>query len=321
MAPIVEIKKLCKRFSAGTMAVYDLSFEVGEGEVLGFIGPNGAGKSTTLKILATILKPTSGDAIVGGASVVRQPALVRRLIGYMPDVCGLYDEMLVADYLRFFASVYGIKRQAADRSVADVLALTGLSGKADATCGALSRGMSQRLHLARVLLHDPKLLLLDEPAAGLDPRARIEFRDLVLTLKKMGKSLIISSHILSELGEMCDSIAVIEKSKLVYAGKVEGATDRVADLGRVYRIQIIEEPDKGHTRNDLLETLRGRPFVDAARDGDRPGQVLVRFKPDFKDFASLNRDLIERQWLVEEFGEERVRLEDAFLHLTKGIVQ
>ena len=321
MTHLVEIDSLTKKFPGGVLAVYNLSFNVEEGEVLGFIGPNGAGKSTTLKILATILKPTAGDARVAGYSVSRQPDVVRRLIGYMPDVCGLYDDMLVVDYLRFFASVYGIKHAAAEKSVADVLTLTGLAGKAGGTCGTLSRGMSQRLHLARVLLHDPKLLLLDEPAAGLDPRARIEFRDLVLTLKKMGKTLIISSHILSELGEMCDSICVIEKSKLVYAGKVEGATDKVSEQGVVYRILIDEELDQGRARIDLAETVRALPAVDAVRDGDRPGQILVRFKPEFRDFASINRELIERKWKVHEFAEERVRLEDAFLHLTKGMTQ
>lgn len=317
---MVTTKRLRKTFKK-TVAVKGLDLEVQTGDVVGLIGPNGAGKSTTLKMLATLLRPTAGDATVAGHSVSREPARVRRAIGYMPDVCGLYEEMLVHEYLRFFCSVYGTRGQKAEQIIDDVVSLTGLDGKINDACGGLSRGMSQRLHLARVLLHDPKLLLLDEPASGLDPRARIEFKDLVLTLKGMGKTLIISSHILSELGEMCDAIAVIEQSELVYQGPVEAAMDQVRDEGRIFDLVIMEEPSEGRTVADLGEVVGGFEYVDAVRDAEQAGALLVRFKPGFRDVYRLNQELVARGFRVERFAEQELRLEEAFLHITKGIVQ
>lgn len=318
MKTLVETRDLSKDFGS-TKAVDSVSFRLEEGEVMGFIGPNGAGKSTTLKMLATVLKPSSGTALIDGYSVRDDKQRVRRLIGYMPDVCGLYEEMLVHEYLRFFCSVYGKRGKAAEKSIDDVLGLTGLESKINETCMSLSRGMSQRLHLARVLLHDPKLLLLDEPASGLDPHARLEFRDLVATLKGLGKTLIISSHILSELGEMCDTITVIEQSKLVYSGTLESANDQVRSEGRVFELRARVEAE--HSAADLLEISRGFPFVDAVREGDEPGSVHVRFKPDYEDFFNLNAELVKRGFKIESFSEEELRLEEAFMHLTRGRVK
>ena len=318
MGFLVETKNLSKRFGT-TKAVDSVSFHLEEGEVMGFIGPNGAGKSTTLKMLATVLKPSSGTALIDGYSVRDDKQRVRRIIGYMPDVCGLYQDMLVHEYLRFFCNVYGKRGQAAEKSIDDVLGLTGLESKINETCMALSRGMSQRLHLARVLLHDPKLLLLDEPASGLDPHARLEFKELVSTLKGLGKTLIISSHILSELGEMCDTITVIEQSKLVYSGTLESANDQVRSEGRVFELRARVEEE--HSAADLLEITRGFPFVDAVREGAEPGRVLVRFKPDYEDFFNLNAELVKRGFKVEGFTEEELRLEQAFMHLTRGRVK
>ncbi len=320
MSHLVEIDRLTKRFGSFT-AVQDLTFNVEEGTILGFIGPNGAGKTTTLKMLATILIPSSGDARIDGFSLHHRRNVIRRLIGYMPDVCGLYEEMPVHEYLTFFCSVYGIRRHRALDTVDKVLHLTGLEGKTAALCGALSRGMSQRLHLARVLLHDPKLLLLDEPASGLDPRARIEFKELMLTLKRMGKTLIISSHILSELAEMCDSVAIIEKSALVYCGPVKGIVERVQGDGRVFLVEALEEPAEGRSRGDLLEIAGGLPYVGAVREGNGAGQILVRFRDGFDEPFALNRELVQRGFKVTRFGEETVRLEEAFMRLTKGEVQ
>ena len=324
MTAILEAKRLRKNYGK-FCAVREFTVTVEEGEILGFIGPNGAGKSTTLKMIATILRPSAGDALVCGRSITRQANEVRRLIGYMPDVCGLYEDMQVDEYLRFFAAVYGIRGAKRSEMVAQVLDITGLQDKRLGLCGALSRGMSQRLHLARVLLHDPKLLLLDEPASGLDPRARIEFRELILTLKKLGKTVIISSHILSELGEMCDSIAVIEKSELVYTGAVGEAAGKVKDEGDVFLVRVVDRQEGDDAampgRADLLQYLESLDYVDAVRDGEDGGVVLVRFQDGFKDHHRLNSELVARKFRVEEFVAQKVDLEDAFLHLTKGIVQ
>ncbi len=319
MPPLVVVTKLTRLFGH-QHAVRGLDLRIEEGSVLGLIGPNGAGKSTTLKMLATILKPTAGDATIAGFSLTRQPMLVRRIVGYMPDVSGLYEEMLVHEYLRFFASIYGIRGEPASKAIDDVLKITGLESKINDTCGALSRGMAQLLHLARVMLHDPKLLLLDEPAAGLDPRARIEFRELVLALKRMGKTLVISSHILSELGEMCDAIAIIEKAELVYSGPVDQATAQVRSEGRVVRVVCREEPALGRSRGDLVEVLKSLAWVDAVREGEKPGEVFVRLKPELLDLSELNRELVQRGFKIERFAEEEVRLEEAFMHLTRGVV-
>ncbi|MCB1740978.1 MAG: ABC transporter ATP-binding protein [Gammaproteobacteria bacterium] len=298
-----------------------VSLEVRPGGIVALLGANGAGKTTTLKMLATILRPTSGQVTIAGHDLARDRGAIRRVIGYMPDVCGLYEEMMVHEYLRFFAAVYGIRGAAATKAIDDALQVTGLESKAEALCGDLSRGMSQRLHLARVLLHDPKLLLLDEPASGLDPRARIEFKDLVLTLRAMGKTLIVSSHILSELGEISDSVAILEQSRLVYSGPVEDISEQVHREGRVFQVRVREEPAEGRSGADLVEIVRGMPAVDAIREGDRPGQIFVRFQPDHTDHHALNAELVRRGFKVEHFGLEQVRLEDAFLHITKGLVQ
>lgn len=318
MPPLVVVKDLVRRFGA-RIAVENLTFEVEEGTVLGLIGPNGAGKSTTLKMLATLLRPNNGDATIMGHSIKGAPELVRRVIGYMPDVCGLYEDMLVHEYLRFFASIYGIKGAAAESAISSVLAVARLESHANDTCGALSRGMSQRLHVARVIIHDPKLLLLDEPASGLDPRARIDFREIVHSLKAMGKTLIISSHILSELGEMCDSIAIIEKSRLVYIGPVDAATASVREGGKLLRIRVKEAPEADRTRADVIELVRGLPSVEAVREGDREGEFLVRLKAGETSFSGINQEIVRRGYGVEHFAEEEVRLEDAFLHLTKDV--
>jgi ABC-2 type transport system ATP-binding protein len=320
MEPMVRTEHLRKHFGK-TVAVSDLDLLVERGTVVGLIGPNGAGKSTILKILATLLRPSAGNAWVDGRSVSDKAALVRRSIGYMPDVSGLYEEMVVRDYLRFFCAVYGIKGAAAQTTMDTALSLTGLTDKADQVCGGLSRGMSQRLHLARVLLHDPALLLLDEPASGLDPRARIEFRDLVLTLRGMGKTLLISSHILSELGEVCDALVIIEKSRLVFQGTVADALGRLRDEGSVFEVVIQEDPSEGRTVGDLRELVRGLPYVDAVRDGEKTASLLIRFQKDFRDHHVLNASLVARGYRIERFAEQSLRLEDAFLHLTKGLLQ
>ena len=320
MTEMVRTENLTRHFGA-FRAVDRLSLSVEEGDVFGFIGPNGAGKTTTLRMLATILRPSQGRALVAGLNVATAAARVRRIIGYMPDVFGVYEEMLVHEYLSFFAAAYRITGPARAKAVDDALNLTGLTEKRNASCRALSRGMTQRLSLARVLLHDPRLLLLDEPASGLDPRARIEFKELVLALKRMGKTLIISSHILSELGEMCNAIAIVERAQLVYCGPVEGATAQMHAQGRVYRLVVRDEPDEGRSGADAMQIVRGLPTVDAVREGDRPGQFAVRLKPGQADAWQVNRELVSRGFKVDSLAEESMRLEDVFLHLTRGATQ
>ena len=214
---MIEIRKLTKRF--GTLVAVDhLDLEIGAGDIFGFIGPNGAGKTTTMRILVTLMEPTSGFAAVDGLDVTRKGKDVRRRVGYMPDFMGVYDDLKVFEYLEFFAAAFGIEYRRRKAIVEGVLELTDLVSKQSAQVDSLSRGMQQRLGLARVLIHDPKVLILDEPASGLDPRARIEIRELLRELKRMGKTIMISSHILSELEEICDQIGIIERGQLVFGG-------------------------------------------------------------------------------------------------------
>ncbi len=216
----VQIHNL--RVSYGKLkAVRGISFEIPQGEVFGFIGPNGAGKSTTIKVLATLIRPNAGVVKIGGISVPDNPMKIRRMIGYMPDYFGTYEDLTAAEYLHFFAAAYQLPRAERERTIGDVLTLTDLNHKADAAVDSLSRGMKQRLGLARVLLHDPDLLLLDEPASGLDPRARIEVRELLKALKAMGKTIIISSHILHELAQFCTRIGIVEAGRLVAEGSLD----------------------------------------------------------------------------------------------------
>ncbi len=324
MTAILECRHLSKSYGR-LRAVQDFTITVEAGEILGFVGPNGAGKSTALKMIATILKPSSGDALVCGYSIRSDPQEVRRRIGYMPDVCGLYEALTVVEYLSFFASVYKIYGEAREKIVKEVLEITGLESKSASRCGALSRGMSQRLHLARVLIHDPALLLLDEPASGLDPRARVELRELLTTLKEMGKSIIISSHILSELGEMCDTVAMIETSKLVYVGHVDDVASGAVHEGRAYRLKLsASDPTQdvqAPSRADLIELLKGIRGVDGVREGEDEQTLLLRLLPTEARPHDILKSLLDRGFPVEEFASERLGLEDAFLHLTTGKVQ
>src|SRR4028118_1610543 len=235
---MIQIKDLTKTYRELT-AVRGLNLSIEQGDVFGFIGPNGAGKTTTIKVLATLLEPTTGVAYVDGVDVVRNPLEVRRLIGYMPDFFGVYDDVKVWEYLDFFAAAYKIPANKRKAIIDDVLELTDLTGKREAYVESLSRGMKQRLCLAKTLVHDPKVLLLDEPASGLDPRARIEFRALLKELKAMGKTIIVSSHILPELADFCTSVGIIERGQLIVAGPIDAIMREVIG-GRVLEIRVPE---------------------------------------------------------------------------------
>src|SRR5688572_24469241 len=245
------------RFYGAMAALSGLDLTVNQGDLFGFIGSNGAGKTTTLRILATFLAPTAGRATILGKDVVKDADAVRHVIGYMPDFFGVYKDMEVTEYLDFFGACYRIPASQREKTVNDVLELVGLSEKKGALIGALSRGMQQRLGLARVLIHDPQLLLLDEPASGLDPRARIEMMAILQELQRMGKTIIISSHILSELQTLCNRVAIIEKGKLIYSGPVQGVRDQLA-TGLVVWAKVLGDESRA------IELLKARSEISAA---------------------------------------------------------
>src|SRR5216117_1667894 len=265
--PAVQTLGLTRLYGAMT-ALNSLDLTVNQGDLFGFIGSNGAGKTTTLRILATFLAPSAGQALVLAHDVVRDADAVRHVIGYMPDFFGVYKDMEVTEYLDFFGACYKIPTAQREKTVNDVLELVGLSEKKGALIGALSRGMQQRLGLARVLIHDPQLLLLDEPASDLDPRARIEMMAILQELQRLGKTIIISSHILSELQTLCNRVAIIEKGKLIYSGPVQGVRDQLS-TGQVYWVTVQGDSAKA------LEILKGRTEVQEVVPSD--GQLKVTF--------------------------------------------
>jgi len=292
-------------------AVDDISFEIGRGEVFGFIGPNGAGKTTTIKMLATLMLPTEGKLTVGGFDVERQPYEVRRLIGYMPDSFGVYEDLLVWEYLDYFAALYHLGPEQRKRSISDVLELTDLSAKRTSQVMSLSRGMKQRLCLAKTLLHDPEVLLLDEPASGLDPHARIEIRELIRELCRMGKTVLVSSHILTELADFCTSIGIIEAGHLLAAGRIDDITAKLA--GNVI-LEITVKGDPG----PALEALGERPEIKRTTSDGRV--IRAEFTGRAEDVDELLEYLVGRGVRLLGFVRSEADLEDIFLKITRGIV-
>lgn len=315
-APVLEIDRLC-RFFGKLHAVHDVSFAAYPGQVMGFIGPNGAGKTTTMRILATLDTPTAGDAFICGYSVVDDPDQVRRLLGFMPDSFGKYANTTVVEYLDFFARAYGYHGERRRDAVERVLVFTELRKIADKAVITLSKGMSQRLGLGRTLIHDPQVLILDEPAAGLDPRARVELRELIRLLStQLKKTVLISSHILTELGEICDSAAIIEAGRILAAGTVEElqSAPRRQRSGRV-ALTIRVLGDAAPVERWLIQ----QPFVVAAENSG--SVVAVDFEGDETARADLLKALVAEGFPVMEFGGKLESLEDAFMAITKGIVQ
>ncbi len=307
---MIETKKLTKAYG-DLFAVSKLDLHIDAGDIFGFIGPNGAGKTTTMRILVTLLEPTAGRAYIDGLDVTRNGKKVRRLVGYMPDFMGVYDDLKVFEYLEFFAAAFGIERRKRKNIVDGVLELTDLTSKQAATVDSLSRGMQQRLGLARVLIHDPKVLILDEPASGLDPRARIEIRELLRELKRMGKTIMISSHILSELEEICDHVGIIEHGKLVFSGTLEEVNRRLGLQSKV-RVKVAANQDKA------IELLTALPVIQDVRpDGT---MLLVTFHEGEQTDGIVARTLVQGKLDVVSIQPEKLKLDDAFLQLTKGIV-
>ena len=319
---MIETINLSKRY-ADVVALDNLNLAIDAGDCFGFIGPNGAGKTTTIKILATLLKPSSGQAMIDGLTVGYQNRQIRPIIGYVPDFMGAYQDMVVTEYLEFFAACYNIHGKQRRKVVQDVLDLTDLNYKAAAEVNSLSRGMQQRLSVARVLLHDPKVLLMDEPASGLDPRARIEMRELLKELKRMGKTIIISSHILPELAELCNVVGIIERGQLLFSGTVQEALRR-ARVGHVLHVTVADRTKEAAAAlAKVTITEDPNPANGQARPGAKAAAVInVSIDPgaafDPSDVPNL---LINQGFRLTQFNEETVNLETAFMRLTKGLVQ
>ena len=313
--PMIETVNLTKKYG-DLIALDNLNLTIDEGTCFGFIGPNGAGKTTTIKILATLLKPTWGEARVDGHVIGYQNHLIRPVIGYVPDFLGAYEDMLVSEYLEFFAACYGIHGERRQRVIGEVLELTDLTLKRAADVNGLSRGMQQRLSVARVLLHDPKVLLMDEPSSGLDPRARIEMRELLKELRRMGKTILISSHILSELAELCTAVGIIEQGKLVYAGKIADMLSKAGTGGTVH--VVVDERTEDAAA--LLRQVKGILKVSLERE-DRVTRIDLSIDPRAGLVVSeIPSRLITQGFRVARFSHEPVTLETAFMRLTKGIV-
>ena len=313
--PMIQTTNLTRKYG-DLVALDNLNLNIEEGECYGFIGPNGAGKTTTIKILATLLKPSWGEARVDGKVIGYQNPDIRPVIGYVPDFMGSYDDMIVREYLDFFATCYGLDGAQRVRAVGDVLELTELNYKANAQVAGLSRGMSQRLSIARVLLHDPKVLLLDEPASGLDPRARIEIRELLKELHRMGKTILISSHILHELAELCTSVGIIEQGQLLFSGKVKDILTQ-AKVGQVIQIEVTERSEDAAS---LLRSVDGIRTVDVVSSNGRH-RIDVTIDPNSSlDQSELPNRLIAQGFRMTSMQGEQVNLETAFMRLTKGLV-
>src|SRR4051794_34266648 len=308
---MIETRDLTKMY--GDLYALDrLTLKLERGDVYGFIGPNGAGKTTTMRILATLLNPSWGEAAVCGYSIYNGAKDIRRMMGYMPDFFGVYDDMKVIEYLEFFAAAYRIKGPERRKKCDQVLDLVDLGYKRDALVTSLSRGMTQRLGLARVLLHEPQVLLLDEPASGLDPRARIEMRGLLKELRNMGKTILVSSHILPELADICNKIGIIERGKLLFDGNVTEAIRQV-QKHTVYQVGV------GNGMHSLAKDhLAGRAEVlEVTANEDET--LRVTLNDGYHDGSFIAEELIKNGFRVKMLKEEEIDLEDVFMGITKGI--
>jgi len=310
--PMIELRHL-HRYFGQTRAVDDVSFQVYRGQVFGYIGPNGAGKTTSMRVLATLDLPTAGDALVDGFSVLNDPDRVRRRLGFMPDYFGTYRNVSVHEYLDFFARAYQLRRRRRVEAVDQVMAFTGLDVLADKPTDGLSKGMKQRLCLGRALIHDPAVLVLDEPAAGLDPRARIELREMIRKLANSGKTILISSHILTELAEICHVVGIIERGRLLAVGSVEEIRRQARQPQNAIQVRLLG------TAAALGDWLTRQPHVSQLQVNGDSARFLHAGPPDAE--ADLLRAMIEAGFRVVAFGSQQQTLEDVFMQVTKGLVQ
>jgi ABC-2 type transport system ATP-binding protein len=309
--PLIELRNL-HRYFGKTLAVQDVSFEVYPGEVYGYIGPNGAGKTTSMRILATLDEPTFGDAFVDGFSVVDDPDRVRRRLGFMPDNFGTYENVNVWEYLDFFARAYGLTGRDRLKAIDSVMEFTLLKTMAEKPINGLSKGMKQRLCLGRTMIHNPSVLILDEPAAGLDPRARIELREMIEQLAAMDKAILISSHILTELAEICDKVGIIEQGRLLATGSVAEISAQLEASSHV-KIRMVGDLQPLvnwlSSRQDVCDVVLDADGISCTHEGGQEGQ------------ATLLSEIVAAGFSVYEFSSKTKSLEDVFLHVTEGRVQ
>ncbi len=307
--PLIQTKDLTKRYGE-LYAIRGIELDLQEGDLFGFIGPNGAGKTTTMRIIATLLNPTWGEAYVGGYSIYTKPKEIRRLVGYMPDFFGVYDDMTVIEYLEFFAASYRIRGPQRRRVCDEKLDIVDLDFKRDAYANTLSRGQTQRLGLARVLLHDPQVLLLDEPLSGLDPRARIEMRNLLKRLRQMGKTIIVSSHILPELADICNKVGIIDRG-------VMNVNAEVAEVMNLVRKNVVLQVKVAGDAQEAAAVLDRHDKVESIDENE--GVLTVTLSEGFIDYSELAKSLIDSGHKLLMFKEDELSLEAAFMALTKGM--
>jgi ABC-2 type transport system ATP-binding protein len=314
MSPIIEIKELTKRFNQ-RIAVNNITFNIEGGEIFGLVGPNGAGKTTTMRMLVTLLKPDHGEIFVGGHSIRKDPNDVRRQIGFMPDSFGVYGDMTVQEYLDFFGACYKIHPNQRAHLITDLLDLVDLGHRRDDMVDTLSTGLKQRLGLARVLIHDPNILVLDEPASGLDPRARVEIRELLLEVARLGKTILFSSHILADVGELCTRVGIIEDGKLVALGTLEQLSAHVMPHRQLH-IGLLDRKEEAQV---MLQSIPGVSDVRAVENTSRVS-LEVDFIGDDEAIHQLLAKLLAAGFPVIHFSEESKNLEEVFMRTTKGIV-
>ena len=299
------------------MALDHLNLHIEKGELYGFVGPNGAGKTTTMRIVCGLLKATSGEAYVDGVNAITNPEDIKRKVGYVPDFFGVYDNLKVMEYMEFYGSMYGMEKNAVDEISKGLLELVNLADKEDVFVDTLSRGMKQRLCVARALIHNPDLLVLDEPNSGLDPRARFEMKEVLKNLSSMGKTIIISSHILPELSEMCTSIGIMERGRLITSGRVEDVMQQTKGNQPIRIRAYVENMENKEKEQEYIGTmLREQPLVTKVNFTE--DEILVSFGGDEKQTAELLKHMMERNIMVVNFYREKEDLESLFLQITGG---
>lgn len=311
---MLTIENLTKQYGK-FLALDHLNLHIDKGEIYGFVGPNGAGKTTTMRIVCGLLKATSGSVIVDGIDAIKQPDDIKRKVGYVPDFFGVYDNLKVMEYMEFYGSMYGMERREIDDISEGLLELVNLSDKKDAFVDTLSRGMKQRLCVARALIHNPDLLVLDEPNSGLDPRARFEMKEVLKNLRSMGKTILISSHILPELSELCTSVGIMEHGRLVTSGKVDDIID-ASQGNQPIHMKVVYAETEEPLNQYVATVLKEQPFVEKVSFTD--DEVLIHFRGDDLEAARLLNKLFDHHIMVSHYYREKENLESLFLEITGG---